>query len=163
MKRLVRISSVILAALALVGCGPSDEDLKREVTLDEAKTTLSNVVAATASADIPILSDKFGSSATMVEQHLAQAGGWAARPKDPPTVVDSYIIPAKRLSRRSYANGGRVLVLEGTTGLGQPYRSEFLVSWSITSQKLIVQYPIYWLQMRIGELNEGGTATTAQR
>jgi len=163
MKKLIPITSAILVALVLVGCGPSDEDLKREVTLDEAKTKLSEVVAATASQDIQMLSDKFGSSVTTATRHLEEAGGWGARPKDPPTVVDSYVIPAKRLPGRSVALGGRVLVLEGTTGYGQPYHSEFFVSWDVMGKKLIVQYPIYWLQIKIGEVNEDGTATTAQR
>ena len=163
MKTIISTASAFLVVLALVGCGPSDEDLKREVTLDEAKTTLNEVVAATASQDIQSLSDRFGSAATMVQQHLEEAGGWAARPKDPPTVVDSYVIPAKRLPGRSVALGGRVLVLEGTTGYGQPYRSEFLVSWDVGAKKLIVQYPIYWLQMHIGEVNNDGTATTTQK
>jgi len=163
MKTIIRIAGVVLMALVLVGCGPSDEDLKREVTMDEAKSKLSEVVAATASEDIQMLSDKFGSSVEMVKQHLEQAGGWGARPKDPPTVVDSYAIAAKRLSRKSIASGGRVLIIEGKTAYGQPYHSEFFVSWDVMDEKLIVQYPIYWLPIKIGEVSADGTATTAQK
>ena len=100
MKTITSMASAFLVVLALVGCGPRDEELKREVTLDEARTTLNEVVAATASQDIQMLSDKFGSAVTMVQQHLVEAGGWAARPKEPPVVVDSYVIPAKRLARK---------------------------------------------------------------
>jgi hypothetical protein len=161
--KVLQIASAALIVLTLVGCGPSDEDLKREVTLEEAKNTLNEVVAATASADIQKLSDKFGSSVEMTKQHLEKAGGWGARPKEPPTVVNSYVIAAKRLNGRSIAFGGRVLVIEGTTGYGEPYHSEFFVSWDVTAKRLVVQYPIYWLQIKIGELNQDGTATTGQK
>jgi len=161
--KILQLASAGLIVLALAGCGPSDEDLKREVTLDEAQNTLNEVVAATASADIQMLSDKFGSSVEMAKQHLEQAGGWAARPKDPPKVVDTYVIAAKRLNGKSIAFGGRVLIIEGTTGYGQPYHSEFFVAWDVMAKRLIVQYPIYWLQIEIGEVNQDGTATTAQK
>jgi hypothetical protein len=73
------------------------------------------------------------------------------------------VIAAKRLNGRSIAFGGRVLVIEGTTGYGEPYHSEFFVSWDVTAKRLVVQYPIYWLQIKIGELNQDGTATTGQK
>ncbi|MGH2543968.1 MAG: hypothetical protein ACRDIB_14295, partial [Ardenticatenaceae bacterium] len=68
-----------------------------------------------------------------------EAGGFDAIPQTAPAVVDSRIILATENS-----TGGRVLVLEGTDGLGRPYRSDFLVFYPLDSEEPAAFMPVYW-------------------
>lgn len=55
---------------------------------------------------------------------------------------------------------GRVLVLEGINGKGEPYRTEFFVFRDGDSGKPAALYPIYWSGIGIAQPNDDGTVTT---
>ena len=135
---MAKLLVVIFLAIALVGCGTSANEVAA-VTLPEAEAVLSNAVALAQAHDLTSLGaladDQMTTAGTW-----ETTGKWTTLPADPPTIVDSYV---------QKAGGGRVLVLEGTDGQGNPYRSEFMVFRS--DGRLIVANVLYWDNYRVSE------------
>jgi hypothetical protein len=103
-----------------------------------------------------------GASMIMTKQQLADAGGWNSLPTQPPKVIGTYVIEPQKINGGT-SLGGRVLVLEGTDGLGKKYSTDFLVTLNLSSKDVIVQYPIYWTGIKIEQPNtEGGGIATGQ-
>ena len=135
---MAKLLVVIFLAIALVGCGTSANEVAA-VTLPEAEAVLSNAVALAQAHDLTglgVLAD----DQSITLRTWQSTDEWTTLPADPPTIVDSYV---------QKAGGGRVLVLEGTDGLGNPYHSELMVFRS--DSRLIVANVLYWDNYRVSE------------
>ena len=94
------------------------------------------------------------------EHLLRAAGGMAAVPNEAPTVVLSYVVPDTKLDGGSTAHGGRVLILKGTNGLGQPYRMEYVV-FDKGNNHLVSLVAPYWFNSSFTRVGPEGWGTTS--
>jgi hypothetical protein len=163
MKVLWTIIAVVIvlcssAAIAVFAGNGNDA----EVRVEEATNLLSQAVAYAQARSLDKLYDIAGSEGICRSQ-WELAGGEQAVPDDPPEIVDTYLLSTVHLKNGGKAVGGRVLVLEGVDGLGEPYRTEFFVFRSRDSglNGLAVTNVIYWSGYGIAQPDEDGLVTTA--
>ena len=166
-QRLLLLFIFVIISVALVsvfgGCTKKNNTptTTQSVSLEQAKNTLNTIVEYASSQDVEKLCS-LGASLIMTKRQLEDAGGWESLPSQFPKIAETYIIDPQVLSG-STVLGGRVLVLEGTTGVGKSYRTEFFVALDPASNKIIVQYPIYWSGIGIGQIDDKGIGTTKQQ
>jgi hypothetical protein len=94
-------------------------------------------------------------NAIMCENQLRALGGIASVPNTSPTVTSQHIIPAGRNTA-----GGRLLVVEGQTNAGKPYRTEVLI-FDGGGGKLVPLEPVYWSGMGFAMPQPDGRLTTS--
>lgn len=111
------------------------------MSLADATATLDQAVSYAQAHDLIGLGT-MADDLSMTLRIWGTSGEWTTLPTNPPTVVDSYSMPA------SDKLGGRILVLEGIDRLGDPYHTEFLVYWY--DGELTVTNVIYWAGYGIG-------------
>ncbi|MBM3156224.1 MAG: hypothetical protein FJ004_02935 [Chloroflexi bacterium] len=136
---------LLLAILVTAGIACSHAE-SAEVSMDEATAMLDKAVALAQAHDLKglgELADDMGNTQILWES----AGGWATLPAEPPTIVDSRLLPTITLNG-SQATGGRVLVLEGINAKGKPYHTEVLVFRNHGG--LSMMNTIYWDNILIG-------------
>ncbi len=157
------IATVI--CISTIGCGSTETTALslQEVTIDEAKAILNQAVAYAQARNLGGLC-QLGGSVNMCQHQFTGAGGWGTVPSEPPEIVDTYYLPTKHFDNGFQATGGRVLVLEGINGKGEPYRTEFMVfktdDPSAGSGGLAVINVVYWSGFGIAQPNDDGTVTT---
>jgi hypothetical protein len=156
----VVIIIVIISSFASIAAFASNEN-SEEVSVEEAISLLNQAVAYAQVRDLDKLYELAGSKGICRSQ-WELAGGEQAVPDEPPEIVDTYLLPTVHLKNGCKVVGGRVLVLEGVDGLGNPYRTEFFVFRSGDSGLggLAVTNVIYWSGYGILQPNEDGTMTT---
>jgi hypothetical protein len=110
----------VLGGFALARTGGGEPD--KPVSEAEARAYFGRIVAAAQARDWGKLCALNGSPFNC-EMQLHTVGR-DALPPEPPTIVES------RFHEKQFADGstGRVLVVEGTDGLGRRYRTEVMVS-----------------------------------
>ena len=91
------------------------------VTEAEARAYLDRIVAAALAGDLDKVCD-FNGAVLNCERILRERGVRAALPSDPPTVTGTRYHPKDK-----GGTAGRVLVVEGRTSCGKPYRTEVFV------------------------------------
>jgi hypothetical protein len=151
---------VTITAFGASGCGKTTASNEEtwQVSVEEATSVLNQAVAYAQAHDL----EKLGVLAqdeSMAQQIWELAGGWETVPAEPPKIVDTYLLPTVHFKNGSPATGGRVLVLEGSNGMGKPYRTEFLV-FRAGGSGLAVINVVYWSGICIGQYNEDGSVTT---
>lgn len=150
MSRFLRLLSVLVLLTVAQACGTTTYRPAETISLTEATAVLRRAEAfATAgdAAGMCSLTDNRPNCQFLLEQ----AGGIANAPSQSPTVVDSYILPS-----RDNRLGGRVLVLEGATASGEPFRTDFLV-FDRGNNQLTPLIPVYWSGVGVGD-SSGQTA-----
>lgn len=125
------LSLVVISSLVTVGCDKANSGGKSppsspEISMEEAKAILDQAVAYAQARNLGGLCQLNG-SVNMCQHQFTDAGGWVTVPSEPPTIADTYCVPTVHFKNGFQATGGRVLVLEGINGVGEPYRTEFLV------------------------------------
>lgn len=125
-------------------------------SISEAKAVLAQVIGYVEMADLEGLSKLETSS--MVEHALDAVGGFSTAPTEPPTIVDTSIMPTVKC-KGGQLTGGRILVLEGVDNLGRSYHSEMLVYREPGELRVINS--IYWTNSGIVRPNPdcSGNAT----
>ena len=111
---------LLLATLVASGIACSHAE-SPEVSMDEATAMLDKAVVLAQAHDLEgpgELADDMGNTRVLWES----AGGWDTLPAEPPTIVDSRLLPTVP-HNGSQSTGGRVLVLEGINEKGKPYHS----------------------------------------
>ncbi len=157
MKAKIATAVIVCLAVALViAC--SKTGANNYPSVDEATSVLNQAVAYAQSRDIEGLG-RLSQDKSMASIILNNIGGWQTVPTDPPQIVNTYILPTVQLKSGGEATGGRVLVLQGTNGLGKPYQTQFLV-FRAGSQFGVINV-IYWDGFSVGQPNEYGLATIA--
>lgn len=148
-----------VCALVTTACwGGGDRD-PATISLEDAQAALHRAEEHATSSDFNALCG-MGGSVGICKEQLRSAGGPAGVPRDPPKVVSSYIVPTKKL-RGGQTTGGRVLVLQGTNGLGRSYRTEYLVCYC-GSREPFPLYPVYWSGIKINSWLHPKNHTTTQ-
>lgn len=120
--RVVAVASLLLAGAATAGLVLAGGDGDVDVPTDaEARAFLDRLVAAAMADDFDRLCALSGIEFNC--QKLLSYTEPGSRPPEPPTVV------ASNIDRPEFDDGvpGRLLVVEGTDGLGKPYRTEVLI------------------------------------
>jgi hypothetical protein len=151
-KKLIILIATLVLTISLLPTVACAKPEFREVSLEEATGMLDKTAFYTREHDIENL-HKQGTSEAVLRTYLDQVDGIESAPSATPTIIDSYLIPDKKIGNSSYAIGGRILVIEGTDNFGRDYHSEFLVSWSPFEKKLFVQNPVYWANLKAPSMN----------
>lgn len=104
--------------LALRADGDDRDDVPTET---EARAYFDRIVVAAMADDFDQLCALNGAEFNCRQQ--LEMAGEGSRPPEPPAVVGS------RVHEKQFSDGtpGRILIVEGTNGLGKSYRSEVLV------------------------------------
>lgn len=155
------LAAVVSIAGAVGWSMTNGEEPLREISVEEAESVLNKAVIYVTSGDLDKLCD-LGGSVVIYQQTWRDAGGWDTVPQQSPDIVETYLIPTKDIGNGSQSTGGRVLVLEGINGRGQPYRTEFLV-FDSGSHGLAALNAIYWSGIIIGQTDDEGRGATAAR
>jgi hypothetical protein len=121
---------LLLCMIALLsGCGVfSGYVIPRDpanIKQAEAEQLLNLAVQYAQARDLDKLCGLSGSELGIgfCKMQFSAEGGWDAVPKNPPQIVDSYVAQGNG----NYGTEGFVLVLEGVDGLGNSYRTDFIV------------------------------------
>lgn len=121
-----RARRVVLGGIVVVSAGFGiwhwqDDGGALPVSEAEARAYFGRIVAAALANDLEALCALDGAEFNC-RQQLGIAGE-GTRPAEPPTIVGS------RYHEKQFSDGtpGRILVVEGTDGRGNPYRTEVLV------------------------------------
>ncbi|GEM_PF-1916577 len=159
---------VVIPLILAVGCDRADSGEKLqsppiEISVEEAQAVLNQAVTYAQEHDLDALCG-MGGAVSICEHQWRDAGEWDGVPSEPPEIVDTYYLPTKHFDNGFHATGGRVLVLEGINGKGEPYRTEFMVfktdDPSAGSGGLAVINVVYWSGFGIAQPNDDGTVTT---
>lgn len=152
------ILPALLAAILLGGCSTTTRD-PATISVDEALTVLKQAELHARAGDVDAFCRITIQSRDTCEHQLRTAGGFAAIPEESPTVVQSYVVPDTKLKAGGIAQGGRMLVLEGKNGLGQPYHMEFLVFDQGDNQLVSLVAP-YWFNSGFTQVGSDGWGLT---
>lgn len=123
---LKRTRLAVVYAILLCSCNVGTTRPPEAISTESAQKILQRAEMLAQSGDVDALCE-ISFSPRLCEIQLDTAGGVASIPQQPPEMVDSYIVNDEQLPNGDRIVGGRVLVLEGVDGLGEPYRTEFLV------------------------------------
>lgn len=148
----------LLTTILLVGCSTTTRD-PSTISETEALTVLKQAELHARAGDVNAFCQVTIQSRDTCEHQLRTAGGFAAVPEEAPTVVQSYVVPDTTLEAGGIAQGGRMLVLEGKNGLGQPYRMEFLVFDQGNNQLVSLAAP-YWFNFSVTQVGSDGWGLT---
>ncbi|MEO0248156.1 MAG: hypothetical protein ABIN58_01180 [candidate division WOR-3 bacterium] len=136
-----------------------------EIGINEARAILDQAVSYAQARNLGGLC-QLGGSANMCQHQFTSAGGWVTVPSEHPEIADIYYLPTKHFKNGFQATGGRVLVLEGINGVGETYRTDFLVFETddpgAGSEGLAVINVVYWSGFGIAQPNDNGTVTTGR-
>ena len=157
-KRLFMLA--VITATVLTGCGPTPTRDPATISIDEALTVLRHAETQARARNVDGLCSVSIQSRETCEHLLRAAGGMAAVPNEAPTVVQSYVVPDTKLDGGSTAHGGRVLILKGTNGLGQPYRMEYVV-FDKGNNHLVSLVAPYWFNSSFTRVGPEGWGTTS--
>ena len=130
-----------------------------DISVEEATLILDQAIQYADEHDLDGLCG-MGGSLLMCQYEWRYAGEWDAVPPQSPEIIDTYIRPQKDLGNGAYAVGGRVLVLEGTDGLGRHYQTDFFVFHNDETGELAARFPIYWSGMELGDISDEGWEVT---
>jgi len=157
MKALV-VLVMCLLVIPVVACGQTTGE--PYPTISEAKAVLAQVIGYVEMADLEGLGKLETSS--MVEQMLNAVGGGSTAPIQPPTIVDTSIMPTVFCKGgHGAAIGGRILVLEGVDNLGRSYHHEMLVYREPGELRVINS--IYWSNSTIARPNPDCSVNTTSQ
>ncbi len=147
---------ILVCIVGVVGCGESPCGMW-EISVEEAEIILERAISYAEEHDLEGLCGMGGSS-SICNIHWRSAGEWEGLPIEPPEIVDTYLLPTVDHGGGSQSTGGRILVLEGIDGLGNDYRTEFLV-FCAGSHGLVPYSPIYWsgIGMKSGDSDGMGS------
>jgi len=161
MKILWMVIGVAVISLAVTIAAFASNENNEEVSVEEATSLLNQAVACAQARDLDKLCDLSGSK-MICRHHWEWTGGGQAVPAEPPEIVDTCLLPTVHLKWGGRVVGGRVLIVEGVDGLGEPYRTEFFVFRSRDSglNGLAVTNVVYWSGYGIAQCDEDGSATT---
>lgn len=148
----------LLMVLAGVACSDNGED-SDEISVEQATDLLNRAVEYATSHGLDKLCGLSSSSLTCRKQ-WEDAGEWDAVPAEPPQVVDTYLIPTRKLQDGMTQRGGRLLVVSGIDGMGRPYRTEMLISSGGWLHGLSAMNVVYWSGASIEFDGDGSSTTT---
>jgi len=136
---------LLICMLVMIGglaCSDNGED-SDEISVEQATNLLNRAVEYATSHGLDKLCGLSSSSLTCRKQ-WEDAGEWDAVPAEPPQVVDTYLIPTRKLEDGMTQRGGRLLVVSGIDGMGRPYRTEMLISSGGWLHGLSAMNVVYW-------------------
>jgi hypothetical protein len=153
----VLVSLCVLVMLSGVGCSDNGKE-SDEISVEQATDLLNHAVEYATSHDLDKLCG-LGSSSLMCQTQWKDAGEWAGVPTESPQIVDTYLIPTKKLGNGMTQRGGRLLVVCGIDGMGKPYRTEMLVFSGGWLHGLSAMNVVYWSGTSI-KFDSDGSSTT---
>jgi hypothetical protein len=153
----MRLFLAMAAALLLAGCGVLDVDrpFPPPPTEPEARSFLDRVVAASRTGDMAAMCRVAGGG--MCAEIAEQAGGADGVPGEAPLIAGVRSI-APTGTTNGGSPGGWLLVLCGTDGFGNPYRTEMLVSRA-PDGRLYAVNAVYWAGFKLAVSNDTGDAS----
>lgn len=152
---------LLICMLVMIGglaCSDNGED-SDEIGVEQATDLLNRAVEYATSHDLDKLCGLSSSSLTCRKQ-WEDAGEWDAVPAEPPQVVDTYLIPTRKLENGMTQRGGRLLVVSGVDGKGRPYRTDMLICDGGWMHGLSATNVIYWSGASIQFDGDGSSTTT---
>ncbi|MEX0761348.1 MAG: hypothetical protein WD208_08515 [Dehalococcoidia bacterium] len=152
------IASLVLALLVVGAACASPLREAESITLEEASAILESAHDSSVQQDLEALCD-LGGSVLNCERAWRDLGEWAAvSPGASPTVASSRVLPDQDLGNGSVSRGGRLLVVEGTDGLGREFSTDFLV-FDSSGGKLVALNPVYWSGVSVSHPPSDGPTT----
>jgi hypothetical protein len=130
---------VMLGGVACTGNGKQSDD----ISIEQATDLLNHAVEYATSRDLDKLCS-LSSSSLMCRTQWKDAGEWAGVPAEPPQIIDTYLVPTKKVGNGMTQQGGRLLVVSGIDGRGKPYRTEMLVFSGGWLHGLSAMNVVYW-------------------
>jgi len=138
-----------------VSCSQSNANTIDDISVEEATALLNQSIQYASDHNLDGLCG-MGGAVAMCQHLFENAGGWDAVPDEAPEIIDSYMLPQKDLGNGTYEVGGRILVVKGVDGLGNPYQTDFFVFMNSETGELAALYPIYWGNFSIVETDDEG-------
>ena len=145
---------VVIGSMACTDNGGGSD----EISVEQATDLLNRAVEYAGSRDLDKLCG-LSSSLLTCRKQWEDAGEWDAVPAEPPEIVDTYLVPTRKLENGMTQRGGRLLVVSGTDGMGRPFRTEMLVSSGGVGHGLSAMNVIYWSGANI-RFDDDGSWTT---
>lgn len=157
-SRTALVSLCVLVMLSGVACSDNSKG-SDEISVEQATDLLNHAVEYATLRDLDKLCS-LSSSSLMCRKQWKDAGEWAGVPAEPPQIVDTYLIPTKKLGNGMTQQGGRLLVVCGIDGRAKPYRTEMLVFSGGWLHGLSAMNVVYWSGASI-QFDSDGSSTTA--
>jgi hypothetical protein len=137
----VRHLTIVGLLLAIAACGNTSTGRAGEIPSETAaRSFIDRLVAQAQEGDLEGLCVVAGGG--NCDGIATDSGGVAAIPAAPPTIAGTRVIPTRVVDDATLA-GGHLFVLCGIDGLGEPYRTETLVSTDNNGDLYAIN-AVYW-------------------